>query len=461
MSLANRLSGLLKQHEPKLLRDQRALFAFMEAGKWPEREHFLMKAAYRAGVVERLLRSGDEAIQRQAYNILANEFALSPDAAEETVRALSLALSHQPPPPLAPPPLARPVRFKLPSLPLLFTARLGKRVSRLAVALLVLALLGLGLGWLLARLDDTPSARELRQEIQFAEQQQSTMLQQIEQAKNNADIQRTRMQNELNQLKADLDKLSNTPRQAPDVPTMPLSDNKNAKSLTEKPSPPLQANKACPNCPELVALPGGEFMMGSDNGDHNEKPIHKVSVKPFKMGKYEVTQAQYQAVMGSNPSNFKNCGGDCPVEQVSFNDVQYYINKLNQQTGKHFRLPTEAEWEYACRGGKQQTSCGSDTVDDVAWYGDNSGNTTHTVGKKQGNGFGLYDLSGNVWEWTCSADAESYNGNEKSCANDYTAIRVIRGGAWLYNPDSLRSAYRLRFYPVYRNYDLGFRLAQD
>ena len=179
------------------------------------------------------------------------------------------------------------------------------------------------------------------------------------------------------------------------------------------------------------------------------------------MGKYEVTQAQYQAVMGSNPSNFKNCGGDCPVEQVSFNDVQYYINKLNQQTGKHFRLPTEAEWEYACRGGKQQTYCGSDTVDDVAWYGDNSGNTTHTVGKKQGNGFGLYDLSGNVWEWTCSADAESYNGNEKSCANDYTAIRVIRGGAWLYNPDSLRSAYRLRFYPVYRNYDLGFRLAQD
>ncbi len=199
MSLATRLSGLLKQHGPKLLRDQRALFALMETGKWPERERFLMKAAYRAGVVERLLRSGDEAIQWQAYNILANEFALSPDAAEETVRALSLALNQKPPPPLAPP-----VPFKLPRLPPLFTARLGKRVSRLAMSLLVLALLGLVAGWLLARFNDTPTARQFQQDLQAAEQQQNALHQQIEeglqqqmeQAANDAGIKRKAFQSE-------------------------------------------------------------------------------------------------------------------------------------------------------------------------------------------------------------------------------------------------------------------------
>ncbi len=177
MSFATRLSGLLKQHGPKLLRDQRALFALMETGKWPERERLLMKAAYRAGVVERLLRSGEEAIQRQAYNILTGEFALSSDAAEETVRALCAALNYKPPPPLAPR-----IRFTLPRLPLLFTARLGKVASRLAMALLVLALLGLVAGWLMARLDDTPTALQFQQDLQVAEQQQKTLQRQINEA---------------------------------------------------------------------------------------------------------------------------------------------------------------------------------------------------------------------------------------------------------------------------------------
>ena len=218
------------------------------------------------------------------------------------------------------------------------------------------------------------------------------------------------------------------------------------------------------NIPVMVALKGGCFQMGSPankaNRDKDEQQ-HRVCVQPFKLGKYEVTQAQWQAVMGSNPANFKDCGGDCPVEQVSFYQVHDFIAKLNQKTGQHYRLPTEAEWEYACRGGKQQTYCGPDNADAVAWYTNNSGRTTHPVGKKQGNCFGLYDLSGNVWEWTCSAYAETYNGNEKSCANDSTASRVLRGGSWDFNDWYARSANRYGGNPADRFSDDGFRLAQD
>ena len=132
--------------------------------------------------------------------------------------------------------------------------------------------------------------------------------------------------------------------------------------------------KDCPECPDMVELTAGSFDMGSDNGEADEKPVHRVTIaKPFAIGKTEVTQAQWLAVMGTNPSNFNLCGETCPVEQVSWNDAQVYIQKLNAKTGKQYRLPTEAEWEYACRAGTQQEFCGSDNADNVAWNSLNSG----------------------------------------------------------------------------------------
>ena len=131
--------------------------------------------------------------------------------------------------------------------------------------------------------------------------------------------------------------------------------------------------------PEMVLVQGGTFAMGSDTGVNDELPIHKVSVSNFKMGKYEVTQSQWKAVMGSNPSRFNTCS-TCPVENVSWFEVQEYLKKINKKTGKKYRLPTEAEWEYAARGGnksKKYIYSGSNTVEEVSWYKDNSGGTTN------------------------------------------------------------------------------------
>lgn len=222
----------------------------------------------------------------------------------------------------------------------------------------------------------------------------------------------------------------------------------------------------CPDCPEMVELPAGSFDMGSNNGEDDEKPVHRVTIaKSFAIGKTEITQAEWRAVMGTNPSNFSTCGDTCPVEQVSWNDAQAFIQKLSAKTGKQYRLPSEAEWEYACRAGGNQEYCGSDNQDNVSWNSFNSGsfffNTPHPVATKKANAFGLYDMSGNVWEWV----EDDYHDNYAGAPTDGSAwkggsMRVLRGGSWGYDPKFSRAASRSKFGPNYRYYSYGFRLAR-
>ena len=220
---------------------------------------------------------------------------------------------------------------------------------------------------------------------------------------------------------------------------------------------------------ELVLVPSGCYEMGcgrwtSDCGK-DEKPVHEVCVDGFWIGKYEVTQGQWKKVMGSNPSHF-NKGDNYPVERVSWNDAKEFIGKLNSlNSGQYeFRLPTEAEWEYACRsGGKSEKYAGGNEVDSVAWYGSNSGRSTHPVGAKTPNGLGIYDMSGNVWEWCediYSEDAYSKHQRNNPIYTGGGSYRVFRGGSWLYGPRFVRCAYRSRRFPVDRSIFLGFRLVR-
>jgi formylglycine-generating enzyme required for sulfatase activity len=208
---------------------------------------------------------------------------------------------------------------------------------------------------------------------------------------------------------------------------------------------PGQVIKDCDVCPELVVIPAGTFTMGS-NESGEQKPLHTVDVHSFAMGKTEVTQNQWQAVMGYNPSRFKECGAACPVEQVSWNDAQSFAQKLSQMTGKIYRLPSEAEWEHACRAGSNQEYCGGDDVNAVGWYVGNRSSMTHAVAGKQVNAFGLYDMSGNVWEWVQDVWNSNYNGapTDGSAWIDGSdrAMRVQRGGSWFNLPGFLRSANR-------------------
>ncbi|HLP98774.1 MAG TPA: SUMF1/EgtB/PvdO family nonheme iron enzyme [Sideroxyarcus sp.] len=222
----------------------------------------------------------------------------------------------------------------------------------------------------------------------------------------------------------------------------------------------------CAACPEMVEIPPGSFDMGSDDGAADERPVHRVTIShAFALGKTEVTQAQWRAVMGDNPSNFTECGDSCPVEQVSWDDVQEFIKKLNAKTGKNYRLPSEAEWEYACRAGGRHAYCGSDNADAVAWNGMNSGGylfkAPHPVATKQANAFGLYDMSGNVWEWV----EDGYHADYQGAPADGSAWsggsqRVLRGGSWGKEIKYGRAASRSRFGTNYRDFSYGFRLAR-
>ena len=305
----------------------------------------------------------------------------------------------------------------------------------------------------------------------------------------------------------------------------------------------------CPDCPVMIVVPAGEFNMGSNNGESDEQPVHRVTIrKNFAIGKTEVTQGQWRVLMSTtsvvlnegqsglgelvgkithilpnhrrrdvteghfnqimetspeyykncgehcteeqkrairessemgnaestdnrivvdnNPSYFKSCGDECPVEQVSWADAQKYIQKLNAKTGKLYRLPTEAEWEYACRGGTQNEYCGSDNVDSVAWSTGNSntqgfGKSTHAVATMSANAFGLYDMSGNVWEWVEDSYHASYNGapNDGSIWTGDGNRHVLRGGAWGSKPQEVRASHRSMIEPVNRG-SVGFRVVR-
>jgi eukaryotic-like serine/threonine-protein kinase len=210
----------------------------------------------------------------------------------------------------------------------------------------------------------------------------------------------------------------------------------------------------------FVLIPAGKFMMGGNRYD-NETPVHKVKIsKAFEMGKYQVTQAQWEAIMEGNPSYFK--GVSRPVEQVSWNDAQEFIKKLNEKKdGYVYRLPTEAEWEYGCRAGTTGDYAGN--LDEMGWYNKNSGRKTHPVGEKKANAWGLYDMHGNVWEWC----ADLYNGRyyrESPDADpkgpDSGSDCVGRGGGWYNFAVYCRSANRYFYTPDARFYLLGFRLVR-
>ena len=217
---------------------------------------------------------------------------------------------------------------------------------------------------------------------------------------------------------------------------------------------------------DMVSVAGGTFTMGatSEQGGEavsDEKPTHKVTLSDYMIGKTEVTQELWQAVMGSNPSYFK--GDNLPVEQVSWNDCQEFIKKLNSLSGLNFRLPTEAEWEYAARGGNKSKGykySGSNDIGSVAWYVGNSSSKTHEVATKYPNELGLYDMSGNVWEW-CSDWYGSYNSGSQTNPKGPSSgsDRVCRGGGWGGNARFCRVSDRYCSDPGGGNDYLGLRLA--
>jgi formylglycine-generating enzyme required for sulfatase activity len=232
----------------------------------------------------------------------------------------------------------------------------------------------------------------------------------------------------------------------------------------------------------MVLVEGGTFQMGSTNGFDNEKPVHTVTVKSFYMGKYEVTQKEWTEVMGSNPSSFK--GDTLPVESINWYEAVEYCNRLSLKEGltpaywgsgaaivcdfhaSGYRLPTEAEWEYAAKGGNKNflsyEYSGGNSVDRVAWYSGNSGYSTHPVGTKQANDLGLYDMSGNVYEWCWDWYGRSYNSGSQNnpVGASSGSGRVLRGGSWGDDAGGVRSAYRGGNTPSGRYGNLGFRLVR-
>ncbi|MGA7180000.1 MAG: formylglycine-generating enzyme family protein [Thiobacillaceae bacterium] len=211
---------------------------------------------------------------------------------------------------------------------------------------------------------------------------------------------------------------------------------------------------------EFVWLPGGCFQMGGDVNP-SEKPIHKVCIRGFWLGRHEVTQKEYAQVTESNPSYFK--GDDRPVEQVNWDEANAFAVQLGKRNGRLMRLPSEAEWEYACRaGGQHDIYCGQGPVSDLGWFGSNSSTRTHPVGQKLPNAWGAADMTGNVWEWVQDCWHSDYAGAPADgsawAENGNCRQRVFRGGGWFDSLPFLRAAYRNKYEATSRLSYLGFRL---
>jgi len=219
----------------------------------------------------------------------------------------------------------------------------------------------------------------------------------------------------------------------------------------------------CAECPEMVVVPAGSFQMGGAGGD--EQPAHAVTLPAFAIGTTEVTQAEWERVMGANPSRFKDLTH--PVEQVSAEDIQVFLEKLNATTRRQYRLPSEAEWEYAARaGGAGDYGWGGDpaAAAEHAWFADNAAASTHPVGMRAANAFGLHDMHGNVSEWVADCYAKTYedapaDGSARS--GNASCMRLSRGGSWEATADGLRSAARQWQFPNERNGGLRFPLARS
>jgi formylglycine-generating enzyme required for sulfatase activity len=251
------------------------------------------------------------------------------------------------------------------------------------------------------------------------------------------------------------------------APTSVAVNQANGPALVRNASGPWEATVRVGNASiAMVQVPAGRFRMGTDATDNPDldhaRPVHDVTIsRDFWMGKVPVTQAQWQAVMGGNPSSITDAGPDAPVDKVSWDDCQRFLARLDGLQGQWtFRLPTEAEWEYACRAGTDGEAYGS--LDAIAWYSGNSAGTIHPVGQKQPNAFGLYDMLGNVWQWCQDWYADTYPGGGPVTdpqGPSHGFYRVFRGGSWSVSATFVRSAYRDFFTPPdSRMGGMGFRV---
>jgi formylglycine-generating enzyme required for sulfatase activity len=240
-----------------------------------------------------------------------------------------------------------------------------------------------------------------------------------------------------------------------------------ANLLEARRSHAWQGIKDCDFCPRMVLIPAGNFKMGS-TANSSEQPIHSVKQQSFLLGKYEVTQAEWASVMGSNPSANKSCGSRCPVERVSWNSAQEFLKRLNSRTGLNFRLSSESEWEYAARAGRSSQPSDEElqTLKNVAWYNGNSEGELHQVGQMIPNEFGLHDMQGNVWEWVEDGHHDNYLGaspfgQARQISAQTQGKRVLRGGSYFDNPKSVRTTHRNADTPDAVYVFFGLRVARD